>query len=158
MFICEHLWFHFLFLLKIEVMTTELENGNGALNDATRQKLRDVSKAFLRFHKTLLDAAKAGYEAKNGAIANANSYLQLVLDDPHFAWLRKISSLVALLDEAPSLRRPASELEAQALLGEAKKLIDFKDADEDFNDKLQTALQNNSDAVAGLNDVKNRLG
>ncbi len=138
-------------------MNTEFENGHGALTDATRQKLKGVSKAFLRLHKILLDAAKAEYEAKNGVIANANVYLQLVIDDPHFAWLRKISSLVALLDEANSLRRPASESEAQALLNEAKLLFDFKDADENFNDKLQTALQNNKDAVAGLNDVKNHL-
>ena len=101
----------------------------------------------------MLDGAKVEYEATNGKIPNANVYLQLVLDDPHFAWLRKISSLIALIDEATSVRRPATETDAQALLGEAKILLNFEDADEDFNDKFQTALQENPDAVLNYNDA-----
>lgn len=123
------------------------------LNDETRRKLKELSKAFLRLHKTLLEGAKAEYEAKNGRIANANHYLQLVLDDSHFAWLRKMSSLIALIDEAVSVRRPASETEAQALFDEARLLLNFEDADAAFNDKFQTALQKNSDAVLSYNDA-----
>lgn len=138
-------------------MNTETENEQDKLTAATKQKLKDLSSALLHLHKTLLESAKADYETQHGKITNSNHYLQLVIDDPHFAWLRKISSLVALLDEATSLRRPATETEAAALLDEAKKLIDFEDAEKDFNDKLQTALQNNPDAVIGLNGAKQRL-
>lgn len=134
-------------------METNYENGHDALTDETRQKLKDLSKAFLRLHKTLLEDAKAEYEAKNGKIPNPNVYLSLVLDDPHFAWLRKISSLIALIDEATSIRRPATEAESQAFINEAKNLLDFEDANVDFNDKFQTALQNNKDAVVGHNEV-----
>ena len=133
-------------------MNKEMENDR--LNDDTRGKLKDLSRSMLRLHKTLLDAAKIDYEAKNGKIASVNQYFQLVIDDPHFAWLRKISSLVALIDEAVSVRRPASEEEAQALFSEAKILLNFEDPDEDFNDKFQTALQNNQDAVIGHNDAR----
>ena len=136
-------------------MTKEFENGHNALNDATRQKLKNVSKAFLRLHKTLLEGAKADYEAQHGKIPNANVYLQLVIDDAHFAWLRKLSSMIVLFDEATSLRRPATESEANALLNEAKILLNFEDTDKNFNDKLQMALQNNPDAVIGFNDTKN---
>lgn len=138
-------------------MTTEFENGHEALNEATRQKLKNVSKAFLRLHKTLLEGAKAEYEAQHGKITNANVYLQLVIDDAHFAWLRKLSAIIALFDEATSLRRPASETDAIALLKEAKILLNFEVADKNFNDKLQMALQNNPDAVIGFNDAKNQL-
>lgn len=124
-----------------------------SLKDETRSKLKDLSKAFLRLHKILLDGAKADYEAKNGKINGANHYLQLVIDDPHFAWLRKMSSLIALIDEATSLRRPASEDEAQALLVESKTLLEFNDADENFNDKFQTALQTTPDASVTHNDA-----
>lgn len=127
------------------------------LNGETRGKLKGLSKALLRLHKTLLDGAKAEYEAKNGEITGANQYLQLVIDDVHFAWLRKISALIALIDEAASVRRPATETEAQGLLAESKQLLEFQDADEDFNDKFQTALQNNSDAVISFNDAKSNL-
>ena len=134
-------------------METDYENGHDSLTDETRQKLKDLSKAFLRLHKTLLEAAKAEYEAVNGEIPNSNAYLRLVLEDPHFAWLRKISSLIALIDEAASIRRPATESESLALIDRARLLLVFEDPDEDFNDKLQAALQNNTDAVVGHNDT-----
>jgi len=132
-------------------MTKEFENGHETLTDETRQRLKDLSKSLLRLHKNLLDAAKAEYEAQNGAINGANQYLQLVLNDAHFAWLRKLSSLVALIDEAASIRRPASQTEAEALINETRRLLNFEETDEDFNDKFQIALLTNSDAVINLN-------
>jgi len=134
-------------------MNTEFENGHDKLNDETRSSLKDLSKAMLRLHKILLDAAKLDYEAKNGAITNANQYFQLVIDDPHFAWLRKISSLIALIDEAVSVRRPATETEAKGLENEAKVLLNFQDSDENFNEKFQIALQTNQEAVLGYNEA-----
>ena len=134
-------------------METGYENGNDVLSDETRGKLKKISRAFLRLHKILLDAAKTEYEAVNGKIPNSNVYLTLVLDDPHFAWLRKISSLIALMDEAVSIRRPAAQAEAQALVDEARILLEFADPDDGFNERLQTALQNNRDAVVSHNDT-----
>ena len=134
-------------------MNTEQENEHDTLTDETRQKLKSLSKSLLSLHKILLEAAKADYEKQNGAINGANHYLQLVIDDPHFSWLRKFSSLIALIDEAVSIRRPATQDAAQDLLDEAQKLLNFEDADEEFNDKFQTALQKNSDAVLSHNDA-----
>ena len=134
-------------------MTKEPENENEALTDETRQALKNLSKAMLRLHSILLDAAKAEYEAKNGKISSINRYFQLVIDDPHFSWLRKFSSLIALIDEAISVRRPAMESEALALFNEARVLLDFEDADENFNDKFQMALLINPDAVLNHNDA-----
>ena len=134
-------------------MNTDLGNEQDKLNDETRANLKDLSKAMLRLHKTLLDAAKVNYETENGKIASIGQYFQLVVDDPYFAWLRKISSLIALIDEAVSVRRPATETEAKGLENEAKLLLNFQDGDENFNEKFQTALQNNQDAVLGYNDA-----
>lgn len=139
-------------------MNNESENTHEILTDETRTNLKDLSKAMLRLHKTLLDAAKTDYEARNGAIENVSLYFQLVIDDPHFAWLRKISSLIALIDEAVSVRRPATETEAKGLENEAKLLLNFQDADEGFNTKFQNALQENKDAVLGYNDTLKYLG
>ena len=134
-------------------MTKESENENDRLTDETRQTLKNLSKAMLRLHSILLDAAKAEYEAKNGKIASISHYFQLVIDDPHFSWLRKFSSLIALIDEAVSVRRPAKESEALALFNEARILMSFEDADEEFNDRFQMALLNNPDAVVNHNDA-----
>lgn len=139
-------------------MGTDFENGHDRLTDDTRANLKNLSKALLRMHKTLLDAAKIEYEAKNGAITNVNQYFQLVIDDPHFAWLRKISSLIALIDEAVSVRRPATETEAKGLENEAQLLLNFQDLDENFNEKFQMALQTNTDAVVNYNDALQFVG
>jgi hypothetical protein len=138
-------------------MNQESENFNEQLTDETRSTLKALSKSMLRLHKTLLDAAKIEYELKNGRITSVNQYFQLVIDDEHFAWLRKISSLIALIDEAASIRRAATEPAARALLVEARVLLDFADADEDFNDKFQTALLKNADAVLNHNDALGML-
>lgn len=134
-------------------MNTELENERDLLTDETRQTLKNLSKAMLRLHSILLDAAKAEYESKNGKIRNVNHYFQLVIDDAHFSWLRRFSSLIALIDEAVSVRRPAKESEALTLFDAAKVLLNFEDADEDFNDKFQMALLSNPDAVLNHNDA-----
>jgi hypothetical protein len=134
-------------------MNIESENEQDKLNDETRANLKDLSKAMLRLHKTLLDAAKVDYEAANGKIASIGQYFQLVVDDSYFAWLRKLSSLIALIDEAVSVRRPATESEAKGLENESKILLNFQDSDAEFNDKFQIALQNNQDAVLGYNDA-----
>ncbi len=136
-------------------MSTEFENRHDELTNETRQKLKDLSKAMLRLHSTLLDAAKIEYETKNGRISGVAQYLQLVIDDPHFSWLRKFSSLIALIDEAVSIRRPASETQAQALLNEARILLNFESTDENFNDRFQNALLSNLDGVLGHNDALN---
>ncbi len=138
-------------------MNTKFEKEKNQLNDETRQKLKNLSRAMLRLHKTLLEGEKTVYETRNGKIPNANVYLQLVIDDEHFAWLRKISTLIALIDEAVSIRRPASESDAQALLNETRILLNFEDADAHFNDRFQLALQNNSDAVLNHNDARSFL-
>ena len=129
---------------------TDFQN---TLNDETRQKLQVLSKALLRLHKSLLEGERAEYEKSNGKITNPAQYLQLVLDDAHFSWLRKFSTLIALIDEATSVRRPATEANAQALLDETRILLNFSDTDTNFNDRFQIALQRNSDAVINLNDA-----
>ncbi len=124
-----------------------------ALTDKTRKRLKNLSRAMIRFHKILLDDAKTEYETKNGKIENVYVYYQLVLNDKHFAWLRRISYMIALIDEATSLRHPATESEAQELFNKTRLLLSFEDEDEDFNDKLQNALTKNNLAVLSHNEI-----
>ncbi len=134
-----------------------IESSSEIIKDETRQKLKDLSKSFLRLHKILLEGEKAEYEKTNGRIGSPNQYLQLVMNDPQFAWLRRMSSLIALIDEACSIRRPATEDAAKALTDETEKLLTFAGDDESFNDKFHIALQKNADASVTLNDTLNIL-
>jgi hypothetical protein len=138
-------------------MTKDMSEEQTVLNDETRTLLKTLSKGMLQLHKKLLDQAKEEYEARNGVISSVNVYFQLVIDDPHFAWLRKMSSLIALLDEAVSPRRSASQEEASALLGEVELLMNFKDSDEEFNNRFQSSLTLNKEAVLLYNEVVRTL-
>lgn len=127
------------------------------LSSETRARLKDLSQALLWLHKILLNAAKTDYEIRNGRIESVGHFFQLVLEDQHFAWLRKISRLIALIDEATSIRRPATELQAKDLLTQVEILLNFEDPDEEFNRKLQTELLKNRDAVIGHNTALSLL-
>lgn len=126
---------------------TEPAGTPDTLSSQSRTRLRSISLELMKMHKRLLDRAKLDYEARHGKISSVNIYFQLVIDDPHFAWLRKISSLIALLDEATSLRRPAGEEEAAGLLSEAHRLLDFGDDDEGFNRTFRIALDRDKQAL-----------
>lgn len=133
-------------------------NQNEKMSDETRELVSYLSASLLKLHKLMLEDARADYEQKNGTIESVNAYFQLVIDNPHFAWLRKISSLIALMDEATMLRRLASEGEAQGLLDEVKILLSFKDLDEDFNAKFRSAVEKNSDAASLHRDAAEKAG
>lgn len=139
--------------MTLDSMNDHIDQTTEKISDETRERIKTASRSFLRLHKALLDTTKSEYETQNGPIPSPNVYLQLVIDDPHFAWLRKLSSMIALFDEATSLRRPATEIEAIALINEAKVLLNFEDPDTAFNDRLQTALQNSPQAVPGYNEL-----
>jgi hypothetical protein len=65
---------------------------------ALRGALRDVSKALLPLHRALIDAAKDDY-AFGVAPVKPPQLLQLLNDDPFFAWLKPLTSLIVDIDE-----------------------------------------------------------
>ena len=66
----------------------------------SRDRLRDVRLRLLDLHKVLLDDTKAAYEMDRGRIPSNATLLQLVINDPWFAWLRPLSELVVRIDVA----------------------------------------------------------
>ena len=51
-------------------------------------------------HKHLMQAARADYEQRHGPVGGAGRFLELLMSDAHFAWLRPMSGLMAEIDEA----------------------------------------------------------
>ena len=125
-----------------------MDNNVEATTEATRAKLNQISSALLRLHKALLDDERAIYEAEHGAVASSHAMFQIVLGDPNFAWLGKFSSLIVLLDEAASVRRPAPEATSQGLLAEARTLLNLEAGEKTFVEKLNSAIERNPQAKA----------
>lgn len=129
------------------------ESENKQLTEATRAQLKSLSKSLLRLHKTLLDAEREHYETVNGKVQSTGEMLRLVLDDRHFAWLRILSGQIVLIDELLASKQPTDEADGRSLIAQTARLLNFSDGDENFGDKLQTALQKDSNAVINYNEA-----
>jgi len=65
-------------------------------------KVRELKTArgkLLDFHKILIDREKREIERKSGGVT-AGQFLNLLMNDERFEWLRTISRLVVRIDEA----------------------------------------------------------
>lgn len=90
--------------------------------DPVRQHLSDVRKALLRLHKALIDSERAVYEARNGALNNAE-FLGALLQEPFFQWMRPFSQLIAAMDEAMFGDEPVTAAGARDYVAQAHALV-----------------------------------
>jgi hypothetical protein len=129
---------------------------NGVV-DTERERLRDLSRELFRLHGLLLDRERRTYEHMHGPVAG-HALLQLLLHHDHFAWLRALSGLMALVDEAVDSDEPVPAADAERLLRETHRLL--KSGDEGvFHTKYRDALQESPDVVmvhAGITEVLRR--
>src|SRR6476661_7288856 len=98
---------------------------NERISDETRENLKNLRQGLLRLHKTLLDLERRDYERARGRIGNSYEFLQLVLKDPWFDWLHRLSELIVQIDETldSHAETPATEADATALIERAKVLL-----------------------------------
>ena len=133
-------------------MTAEERESNGPVSAATRGRMGEVRRALLRLHKVLLEAERASYERGRGSVGGSGEFLQLVINDPWFAWLRPVSELIVRIDELQEPAQETTEGEALAALGQAAALVRAADGGE-FGRRYREILQRSPDAVlayAGL--------
>jgi hypothetical protein len=109
-------------------------------------RLRDVRHSLLRLHKALLDDERAAFERVRGRIESSGEFLQLVLHDECFAWLRPLSELVVQIDERLDADEPLTESEARELMKMVHALVKAT-GEENFARKYRDALQRNPDVV-----------
>ena len=64
-----------------------------------RTSLRELSKALLPLHRALIQAARDDYAFAHGKTVTPAQLLQLVTDDPFFAWLKPMTSVIVEIDE-----------------------------------------------------------
>src|SRR5262245_10561870 len=130
------------------------------MSDVTRDSLRHLRQGLLRLHKMLLDLERVGYERAHHRIANSYEFLQLVLKDPWFDWLHRLSELIVQIDETLDVRdveEPASDEDAQALIARAKTLLSPAEEGTQFQKNYFLALQQSPDVVLLHSEVMKNL-
>ncbi len=134
-------------------MTSENE-----ISEKTRQQLVSVRQVILRLHKTLLEFERQGYEREQGKISNSYEFLQLVMSDPWFAWLRQLSELIVEMDELLAAREPASEGTSLALMEHSRILLTPAEAGGEFQRKYFAAMQQAPEVVLAHSEFAKVLG
>jgi hypothetical protein len=125
--------------------------------ESTLQNLKQLRLGMLRLHKLLLDQERIAYERARGPVGNSYEFLQLVMNDPWFDWLHRLSELIVQIDELLAIRdkeKPATEEDAQALLTRTKELLSPSETGSEFQKNYFLALQQSPDVVLQHKDLR----
>ena len=132
-----------------------------SISDVTRDSVKHLRHGLLRLHKMLLDQERVGYERARGKIGNSYEFLQLVLKDPWFDWLHRLSELIVQMDEALDTRdpdHPTTDEDAEALIARARTLLTPSESGSEFQKNYFLALQQSPDVVLLHSEVIKLLG
>jgi catechol 2,3-dioxygenase len=137
------------------------EPGDGTavpgMSDGMRARLRELRAHLLNLHKVLLDDAKVAYELDRGRVGSNANLLQLVINDPFFAWLHPLSELVVRIDEAIDPGVPATAADGAALVEQIERLLSPAEHGEPFARRYFDALQRQPAVVLAHADVRRAL-
>ena len=112
------------------------------------QSLSDLRNGLIRLHKTLLDSERAVYERDVERIPGPGKMLQLVMGDPYFAWLHRVSELIVAIDERLDTDDdPVGPADAGRFLGETRNLLLPAEDGADFARRYHQAMQRDPDVV-----------
>lgn len=104
-------------------------------------RLKPLRDGLLHHHKILLDSERAAYERDIRRIKSSLDLLDLLMNDPWFAWLRDISLLVVAIDEALDGSEQITLEQAEAFLAETRTLLRPVQAGNGFARKYDDAMQ-----------------
>ena len=127
------------------------------MTDANRSRLRDLRGKLLQLHKVLLDDTRAAYEMDRGRVPSNATLLQLVINDPWFAWLHSLSELVVRIDETVEPDSPATDADAATLIDQVEKLLTASESGEGFHRRYFDALQRQPAVVMAHADVRRAI-
>jgi hypothetical protein len=108
--------------------------------------LRYARNMLLTLHKSLLEFERAEYERIRGRLT-AGQFLNALLEDETFAWLRKFSMLIVEIDEMFDLKDGVSDEMVSSNLAKIRELVQMKEPDDAFREKYRYALQQDSESA-----------
>ena len=119
----------------------------------TSEKLKNARNLLLKLHKVMLDREREIYEGIHGPL-KPTQFLNVLLEDKDFDWLRKFSMLIVEIDEMFAAKDgiPADMIDAN--LAKVEELIELREHDEFFKAKYQFSLQTVPEAAALHSEIK----
>jgi catechol 2,3-dioxygenase len=126
------------------------------MTDDVRSNLRELRTRLLHLHKVLLEDARAAYELDRGRVGSVGNLLQLVINDPWFAWLHALSELVVRIDQTLD-ESQSTDGDATALIDQVGGLLTASEDGEGFARRYYEALQRQPAVVLAHADVRRVL-
>jgi hypothetical protein len=127
------------------------------MDEGERALLVELRRLLLQLHKTLIDWQRADYERVRGRL-QTSQLLNVMFNDPEFAWLRSMSGLIVRIDEALETKpprgsdQPRTEIETGPLVAGARDLV-APEAGTPYAQRYHAALQELPDAVLAHRDL-----
>jgi hypothetical protein len=120
------------------------------------EKLKNARNLLLKMHKSMVDLEREMYEGIHGNL-QSGEFLNLLLEDEDFGWLRRFSMLIVEIDVMFDLKEGFTSEMIDANLRKVRELVEMDESDDYFRAKYQFALQRDAN-VAGLqSQLKNLL-
>ena len=105
------------------------------------RRLDAAHAALLRVHKAIIDHERTRYERSRGPAGGPVEFLQIVIRDPWFAWIRPISELIVQIDEFIASKEPTDPSSGELLLTQARQLLVPDETGELFQREYHRAVQ-----------------
>jgi hypothetical protein len=122
---------------------------------ARRAQLGTLARALRDLHKQLIHIETQYF----GTVGSPLELLQLVTNHPHFAWLQKLSGLMAQMDERLDEPEPLPAAEALAFRKAIEALIGpSENGDKEFQAKYNALLHDAPEIVMAHGAVRKILG
>ena len=118
--------------------------------------LKSARNILLKLHKSMVDLEREMYEGIHGR-QTAGQFLNLLLEEEDFAWLRKFSMLIVEIDEMFDLKDGITADMVDANLVKVRELVAMAESDEYFKAKYQFSLQRDPNAAGLHSQLKTLL-
>jgi hypothetical protein len=128
-----------------------MASGDGGMGPVST--LTALRNGLLRLHKVVLDSERGTYEREIERIRSSGHFLELVMTDPWFAWLRELSQLIVLIDETLDADEPISAEDAERLRKQARSLLVPAEEGRGFAKHYFEALQRDPSVVVAHGEM-----
>jgi len=113
-----------------------------------------MSKALLPLHRALIEVARDDYAFAHGVAVGPTQLLQLVTDDPFFAWLKPLTSLIVEIDE---MARVDFEFDVARAVAVRVERLFGAEADAAFSERYVPLLQRDVDVAVAHAAIRKAL-
>jgi hypothetical protein len=118
--------------------------------------LKSGRNRLLDLHKSLVDRERSAYESLKGPVTSGQ-FLNLLLEDPEFVWLRKFSTLIVDIDEMFAQKDGFDAKAVDVHISKMREIVMLEGDDEDFVARYKTAIDKDRSVAAIQADLRQLL-